>query len=177
MVVYLDQPTIESFKRGEPLTPDLIRVLDESGDPRWIECLLRRFQDVFFQGDSVAYYDFADVVDVCTSKQGYRTYISELKKRLQKAFDLKRISLGRDLTEAEKMEEVERNHISKDFRLYFLLEYPGCCAINMRHLQKRPVYSEALSWLLSTAQTIKPEVGYRNLIPDEKSLESLALAS
>ncbi|MEM4181699.1 MAG: hypothetical protein QXX68_00905 [Candidatus Pacearchaeota archaeon] len=176
---FLDQATIDAFRRGEPLTPDLIRVLDESGDPRWIECLLRCFQNTFFKGDPISYYDFARVVDF---RLNYKLYMNEQNKRFRKAYSLRSWVLGRSLTPDEELDELERNHISKDFRLYFLLEHPECCGIDKEKVQRNPHYREALEWLLFEAKEISG-VDYSSIIEEntrkirEKDSSLLALAS
>jgi|GEM_PF-4526106 len=162
----------DAFLRGDNLDSGLKRVLDESGDPYWVEETLRNFQQVFFPNNIGDYYAFANLVDFSLN---FHKYIQENIRRIRKAISLKEWNLGRKLTKEEENEEVIQNHISKDFRLYFLLEYPECCRIDEEQLKKMEergyCCGEALDYLLLCAEIIDPQRRkYREIIKKNNEL-------
>lgn len=157
----LEEISIEKFRNGEELPEGLKRVLDESGDPYWVESLLREFQRKFFNGDLGAYYSFAKII---SPKINFSLYINEQLKRIKKAISLKEWKIGRSLTNEEEINEIEKNHISQDFRLYFMLEHPESIVLDPFYF-KDPKYFERIVWLLSVAEKIDPEQKpYMNII-------------
>ncbi|MEM4605728.1 MAG: hypothetical protein QW103_01680 [Candidatus Pacearchaeota archaeon] len=157
-----------AIREGYFLREDLKKVLDESGDPYWVETLIEEFKKNFFNENLEEYYNFSRFIDF---RPGYKFYLTEQKRRLEEAYKLKSFKLGRPLTIEEQVQELEENHISKDFRIYFLLEHPECCAINKDKLNS--FYREALEWLLVNAFDLNPEKkDYFYLLEKNKSLVS-----